>query len=248
MVKKSFLINVLAILSFAITNFVSCELDAGSESGQTAARDANLLNRYASFTNEQPNVLNDTVWFAQLTNTGVARLDFTGASTATGVFANDDHTFTYTLSGTSGVLTESAISTSWNFVVNPNNNKIGFPNGFAPYGTNTDSFYRIEIQSYISDVTDIGNTLWIGRGPRGESLLDVTSYSTSSKDGVISGTFGSDPTNSFDFTYTGYTSTGSGTMDGAGDFDVLASNATMTFPDFWGHDEEVVFQLYVYAQ
>jgi len=243
MKHKNFLIFGIAASAFAIFSFAGCETGSAD-----LASDA-VLSQRVSVSLTASGDLTGTTWLADLSSAGVSRIDFTSANTATGVLGKNETAFTYTYDSSldNYTLTETSTLYTWKFIVNTGNTNLTFPNGFPPYDTGTSvTLERIVIQTSVDSLYNLFQTYWLGYGPRGESTLFVSSYAPGTGIGIIDGTFGPDPTNQFDFTYDYLT--GDGEMDGAGEFSTSTANATMTFPDFWGHDEEVVFNLFVYAQ
>jgi hypothetical protein len=235
--RKNKFLTGLAALALVMTLFAGCQMEGEGVLEEAASRSAGV----------QVDITN-TTWLAQLKPTGVSRLDFTSASAATGVFANTDHTFAYTLDTATGAGTLTEPSTGYSWAFRTDGLTLNFTNGFAPYDTAGTPFQKINIQTSAT-FADLTGTLWLGRGPRGESYMYNVEYDAG--EGTLTGAFGPDSPNEFTFTYT-YNSTtkiGSGTMSGgAGGFSTYDSTATMVFPDFWGHGVSVTFNLFVFAQ
>jgi hypothetical protein len=233
------------ITLFVTLFIIGCQMELESETAPGSASVTATKNAATRLAENRLGVqllpsLDGTSWVG-LTNgtqddSGVSTLDFSDTD-AEGVFRDVDKTFTYTFDASTqtGTLTEGT-ETPWNFAVTTDNTIIF--NDMGPYGTNI-TFSAYALVEGPVDLSDLTDTLWIGLGPRGESLLDFISGST------VLGTFGPDRTNPFSYTYDGTMFTG--TMgSGAGPFTASQNAATLTFSNFWGHEELIVFYLYEY--
>jgi hypothetical protein len=234
MKRKRILFSVLAVLTLAVFTLGGCNTgftDADTQADQTRTLNATIA--------VQDGDLSDTTWLiTRLGDIGVSKIDFDSATTAVGFFVDTTHDFTYSYDSENDTysLVETGIANPpgpWEFTVD--GNSLTFIHGFGPYDTGNPVFEKI---TYLASATlsSLADTNWLAIGPRGLSLLDnITQVANA---GVLDGSFGADPTESFGFTYTydDFTETGEGTLfRGAGDFITSDEDATMYFPDFWGH-------------
>jgi hypothetical protein len=248
--KKVLFSAIAALLAFAIFSFSGCDTALGE--GNLDAASGNADSR-AIGTLAGKGIKADLTGNVYICNIGIggkygmSRIDFISSTEATGVLGNTDHNFIYVVTGTGiGILQEPSTGNGWKIGVG--SNYLDFIDGFDPYTGDPVRFDRITIQT-SANLADLTGTLWLGRGPRGESLLDQVVYSTSTGNGTLQGTFGSDEPNPFTFTYKYDASTGTGTgymSSGAGDFNASDAAATLTFPNFWGHGVQVVFNKFTY--
>jgi hypothetical protein len=250
MSKKKILFSaVAALLAFAIFSFSGCNAPLG-EGTLDAAASGDAASR--SLSKAQADLTGQTYFLRQLNPGvyGVSRIDFTSPTDATGQFGNTAHTFTYNLVSPAlnqYSLSETGTPYTWSFNLNGNN--LTFTGPFKPYSPQAETFVRIFFVTG-QDLSNLSNTNWLGLGPRGESLLDQIT-STSATTYNLTGSFGPDAPGPFEITnYTyggGTTGTGKGTMNkGAGDFASDGATATLTFPNFWGHGVQVVFEEFTY--
>jgi hypothetical protein len=251
MSKKRILFSaVAALLALAAFSFIGCNAPLGegtldATSGDPVSRSIGTLPGHGIKAD-----LTGRVYICDIGiggKYGMSRIDFISSTEATGVLGNSDHNFIYVVTaGGIGILQEPSAGYAWSISVG--SDYLDFTNGFDPYTGNAVRFDQITIQT-SANLEDLTGTLWLGRGPRGESLLDQVVYSTSTGNGTLQGTFGPDTPNPFTFTYKydASTGTGAGNMSsGAGDFASSDATATLTFPNFWGHGVQVVFNKFTY--
>jgi hypothetical protein len=244
MKNKRILFSAFAVLALAALIFGGCNTgltDADTQAGSAWARNA-------SFSVQDPNPSGTTWLLNSLGTLGVSKIVFDTTSTATGNFGATTHgfTFTYDTGTNEGVLIETTTLYRWEFVIR--GNLLIFTGGFAPYDTNpTTTFAKILFPAPYT-LEYLTGTNWLGIGPRGLSLMD-TVVENPDGTGSLIGRFGPDQPNPFNFTYSyePKDETGTGNLDGAGDFTTSDAYATMLFPDFWGHGVQVTFNLFTYA-
>jgi hypothetical protein len=245
--KTKFYLSVIAAFTLAIFSFSGCDTAVTGASSEPAPG----LSVSKSVGNAGPDLTGNT-YICDIGvggKYGMSRIDFISSTDATGVLGDTDHTFKYVITAVGvGILSEPSTGYGWNISVG--SNFIHFTGGFDPYTGDPVIFDQITIQPN-ADLSDLDGTNWLGRGPRGESTLTNVTSTSGTTDYSLTGTFGPDQPNPF--TITGYTysggivGTGKGTMNGgAGAFTSAGSTATLTFPDFWGHDVQVVFNKFVY--